>query len=264
MSDPIITLTTDYGSADPLVGTMKGAMLSVNPAARIVDLTHAVEPYDVLDGALALAQAWSYFPEGTIHVVVVDPGVGTARRPILVRAAGHWFVAPDNGVLWPAVGGAESLAAWHITAQRYFRQPVSRTFHGRDIFGPVAAALSLSKEGGNFGPRITSIEKIPFPAPRLEGGRIFATVLRVDHFGNLLTSLTAQHAAEARASGKMRLTVGGAQISRLVETFGEGAKGEAVALVGSSGYLEVAVNQGSAARLLGVGRGSEVVLAKEG
>src|SRR5580658_7958782 len=114
MKEAILTLTTDYGTSDPLVGTMKGAILSVNPAARIVDITHAVEPYDVLDGALALAQAWNYFPQGAIHVVVVDPGVGTPRRPILVRSSGHWFIAPDNGVLSLAVGALGPLEAWHL------------------------------------------------------------------------------------------------------------------------------------------------------
>jgi S-adenosylmethionine hydrolase len=260
MKEAILTLTTDYGTSDPLVGTMKGAILSVNPAARIVDITHAVEPYDVLDGALALAQAWSYFPQSAIHVVVVDPGVGTPRRPILVRSSGHWFIAPDNGVLSLAVGALNPLEAWHLLSELYFRHPVSKTFHGRDIFGPVAAALSLRGQPSDFGPRINSIERIEFPAPQVKENAIRGLVLRVDRFGNIMTSLTAENAPAVFSSRAFTLSISGVELSQVVQTFGEGPTGFPVALVGSSGFLEIAVNRGNAARLLGVNRGDPVLV----
>jgi S-adenosylmethionine hydrolase len=260
MKEAILTLTTDYGTSDPLVGTMKGAILSVNPAARIVDITHAIEPYDVLDGALALAQAWSYFPQDTIHVAVVDPGVGTPRRPILVLSGGHWFIAPDNGVLWLTVGAPKPLEAWHILSDRYFRRPVSKTFHGRDIFGPVAAALSLSGQASDFGTPIDSIERIELPAPLVEGNTIRGLVLHVDRFGNIMTSLTPENAPAIFSSQPFRLSISDAEVNQLVQTFGEAPTQTPVGLVGSSGFLEIAVNKANAARLLGVNRGDPVLV----
>ena len=142
MARPIITLTTDYGTSDHLVGVLKGVILSINPEVNIVDITHSVIAHDILDGALTVSQFYRFFPPKTIHVVVVDPGVGTQRRPILVAGDQHYFVAPDNGVLSAVYDQSEALYAWHVTSEHYFRHPVSNTFHGRDIFAPVAAWLS--------------------------------------------------------------------------------------------------------------------------
>jgi S-adenosyl-L-methionine hydrolase (adenosine-forming) len=261
LARPIITLTTDYGTSDYLVGALKGVILSINPEATIVDITHDVLPHDILDGALAIGQAYKLFPSKTIHVVVVDPGVGTARKPILVSADQHYFVGPDNGVLSYAYDHSETLDAWHIVSEHYFRHPVSNTFHGRDIFAPVAAWLSKSWQTASFGEPITDLVRFTIPKPKVSGNVIKGVVLRTDRFGNLVTNITPEDAPALFAEpGKFLIRVGNAQINKLVQTFGQGAAGEAIAFLGSSGYLEIAVNKGNAAKTLGAGRGADVTL----
>lgn len=258
---PIITLTTDYGTNDHLVGVMKGVVLSINPDAHIVDITHGVIPYDVLDGALTIGQAYKYFPPKTIHVVVVDPGVGTTRRPILVASDQHYLVAPDNGVLSSVYDQTEALYGWHITAEHYFRNPVSSTFHGRDIFAPVAAWLSKSWQTASFGEPITDFVRFAIPKPKAAGNTIKGIVLRIDAFGNLMTNFTTQDVpAFAAADGKFTIRAGTAQISKVLPTFAQGAAGEPIGVIGSSGYLEISVNKGNAARTLGLARGAEVTV----
>ena len=159
MARPIITLTTDFGTNDHLVGVMKGVILSINPEVNIVDITHSVLAHDLLDGALTIGQAYKYFPPKTVHLVVVDPGVGSARRPILVAGDTHYFVAPDNGVLSSVYDQTEALYVWNIISEHYFRQPVSKTFHGRDIFAPVAAWLTKSWQSSAFGEAITDFAR---------------------------------------------------------------------------------------------------------
>lgn len=261
MARPIITLTTDYGTNDHLVGVMKGVILSVNPEVNVVDITHGVLAHDVLDGALTIGQAYKYFPPKTIHVVVVDPGVGTQRRPILVAADQHYFVAPDNGVLSSVYDQSEALYAWHIISEHYFRQPVSKTFHGRDIFAPVAAWLSKSWQTSAFGEPVTDFVRFAIPKPKASGNTIKGVVLRVDQFGNLITNFRVEDApALASADGKCKIRAGNALVTKMVPTFAEGASGEAVGVIGSSGYLEICVNKTSAARTLGIGRGAEVTV----
>jgi S-adenosylmethionine hydrolase len=261
LARPILTLTTDYGVNDHLVGVLKGVMLSINPEINIVDITHGVLAHDILDGALAIGQAFKYFPPRTVHVVVVDPGVGTQRRPILVAADQHYFVAPDNGVLSSVYAQAETLNAWNIISEHYFRQPVSNTFHGRDIFAPVAAWLTKSWQPSSFGETITDFVRFSMPKPKVAGNTIKGIVLRVDQFGNLVTNLTAQDVpALASADAKFTIRAGNGVVTRVVPTFGAGGTGEAVGIIGSSGYLEIAVNKGSAARALSAGRGAEVTL----
>lgn len=259
---PIITLTTDYGTNDHFVGAMKGVILAINPEVQIVDITHGVLPFDVLDGALAIGNSFGYFPPRTIHVVIVDPGVGTARRPVLVAADQHYFVAPDNGVLSLACEQSETLHGWHITAEHYFRNPVSSTFHGRDVFAPVAAWLSKSWQTASFGEEITDFVRFAIPKPKASGDKAMkGVVLRVDGFGNLMTNFKPQDVpALTGADGKFTIRVGNVQIAKLSPTFAQGASGEAVAVIGSSGYLEVAMNKANAARALGVARGSEVTV----
>jgi len=260
LSDPIITLTTDFGSSDHLAGSMKGVILNINPAARIVDINHGVAPFDLLDGALSIANAYKYFPPRTIHVVVVDPGVGTERRPLLVSAEKQYFIAPDNGVL-SMIYERESCTVRHITAEHYFLNPTSPTFHGRDVFAPTAAWLSKAFQTEAFGEPIADFVRFSMPKPKPTGQSIKGVVLRVDVFGNLMTNLTAEDVpAAAVASGLIKLAVNGKAVGNLVKTFGLGAPGEAVALFGSSGFLEIAVNRGNAARTLGVNRGAEVTL----
>jgi S-adenosylmethionine hydrolase len=261
LTRPIITLTTDYGTNDHFVGVLKGVILSINPEVNIVDITHSVLAHDILDGALAISQAYKYFPAKTIHLVVVDPGVGTARRPILVAGDTHYFVAPDNGVLSAIYDQSESLYAWHITSEHYFRNPISNTFHGRDIFAPVAAWLSKSWQTASFGDAITDFVRFSIPKPKVAGNTITCKVLRVDIFGNLITNLTAEDApALATPDAKFTLRVGNGTVTKLRPIFAEGAQGEPFALIGSSGYLEVAVNKGSAAKTLGATRGAEVTV----
>lgn len=260
MSRPIITLTTDYGTNDHLVGVLKGVILSINPDVSIVDITHNVIAHDILDGALTIGQAYKYFPSKTIHLVVVDPGVGTARRPVLVAGDQHYFVAPDNGVLSSVYDQSEALYAWNIISEHYFRQPVSNTFHGRDIFAPVAAWLSKSWQTASFGEAITDFVRFAIPKPKATGNTIKGIVLKVDHFGNLITNLTAADSpAFAAVDGKFMIKVGNGQVTKMVPTFAGGSAGEAVAFIGSSGYLEIAVNKGNASRTLGAARGVEVV-----
>lgn len=259
MARPIITLTTDYGINDHLVGVMKGVILNINPDVNVVDITHGVLPHDILDGALTIGQAYRHFPPKTIHVVVVDPGVGTQRRPILVASDQHYFVAPDNGVLSSVYDQTEALYVWHIISEHYFRQPVSKTFHGRDIFAPVAAWLSKSWQTSAFGEPVTDFVRFAIPKPKATGNTIKGIVLRVDQFGNLVTNFKVEDVpALAAADGKFTIKAGNATITKLVPTFAGGSNGEAVGVIGSSGYLEICVNKTSAARTLGIGRGAEV------
>ena len=261
MARPIITLTTDYGTSDHLVGVLKGVILSINPEVNIVDITHRVIAHDVLDGALTIGHAFKYFPPKTIHLVVVDPGVGTPRRPVLVASDQHYFVAPDNGVLSSVYDQTEALYVWNITAEHYFRNPVSNTFHGRDIFAPVAAWLSKSWQTASFGDPITDFVRFAIPKPKVAGNTVKGSVLRIDHFGNLITNITPEDVpALVAADGKFAIRVGNGSVGKVVQTFSQGASGEAVGIIGSSGFLEISVNKGNAARTLAAARGAEVTV----
>jgi S-adenosyl-L-methionine hydrolase (adenosine-forming) len=260
LADPIVTLTTDFGTSDHLVGSMKGVILNINPAARIVDINHSVVPFDILDGALSLLNAYRYFPPRTIHVIIVDPGVGTERRPILVSGEKHFFVAPDNGVLSP-IYEREPCTVRHITAEHYFLNPISPTFHGRDIFAPTAGWLSKAFQTEAFGEVVTDFVRFTLPKAKSNGQAVKGVVLRADAFGNLMTNLTAEDMpAEVIDGGEIKLAVGGKQVVKFARTFASGGPGEPIAFLGSVGYVEIAVNRGSAARTLGANRGAEVTL----
>jgi len=258
---PIITLTTDFGTNDHFVGTMKGVILGIVPEAQIVDISHAVQAFDVLDGALTISQAYSYFPTGTVHVVVVDPGVGAARRPIIASSDGFHFVAPDNGVLSMVYAKEERIHVRHITSEHYFVQPISNTFHARDIFAPVAAYLAKQVDSHKFGDEIEDYVKFAAPRPKPAGdNRIRGVVLKVDRFGNLVTNVTpadvpALFAAKATA---FKITVGSREITDIRANYAEGAPGEVFGILGSMGYLEIAANRAAAAQITGAGKGSEV------
>lgn len=263
LTNPIITLTTDYGTNDHLVGVMKGVILRINPDAQIVDITHQVAPFDLLEGALAIANAYVYFPPRSIHVVVVDPGVGTERRPLLVSGQNQYFLAPDNGVLSGVYEKEQNVVVRHLTSEHYFAQPVSRTFHGRDVFAPVAAWLSKSWQPASMGEEISDYKKFAMPKPKEADGLKKGVVLKVDNFGNLITNFRAEDLSpETLEKGELSLQVGGHPITRLVPTFANGNAGEAIAFIGSSGYLEIGVNRGNAAKTLGIGRGTPVMLTK--
>jgi len=248
---PIITLTTDFGSSDHFVGVMKGVILSINPQASIVDISHQIQPYDLLDGALTIAQAYPYFPPASIHVVVVDPGVGSERRPILVSSDKHYFVAPDNGVLSVVLDREPGATVRHITSEHYFLSPVSNTFHGRDVFAPVAGWLSRRVETEKFGDLITDYTRFAAPQPkRVDEHSLKGVVVRVDRFGTLMTNLTPADLPELfrENPATFKLTVGKGEITQLKTAYADGAQGELFAILGSSGYLEIAANRAESSR----------------
>ena len=261
MARPIITLTTDFGSNDHFVGAMKGVILDIVPDAQIVDICHAVQAFDVLDGAITVSQAYSYFPNRTVHVVVVDPGVGTARRPIVASCDKYHFVAPDNGVLSLVYAREPRMHVRHITSEHYFLQPVSNTFHARDIFSPVAAYLAKEVDSLKFGEEIEDYVRFSAPKPKaVDGNRLRGVVLKVDRFGNLITNITPQDApmifgADPKA---FKIVVGSREVTELHNAYAEAAPGEVFGILGSMGFLEIAANRGAAAQLTGAGKGSDV------
>lgn len=260
MLNPLITLTTDFGTSDHFVGVMKGVIYGIAPKARVVDISHEVGAFQITEAAFTISQAYRYFPVKTIHVAVVDPGVGSARRPLLAEMAGQYFIAPDNGLL-SMVFAAEKATVRHVETEQYFLQPLSRTFHGRDVFAPVAAYLGAGVPPSNFGPLIEDYLRLNIGQATQTGKRNWTgCVLKVDHFGNLITNLHIDEFPGVR-SRPFEINAGLQTLTRLALTFSEGTQGELFVIVGSSGFLEVAANQASAAKLLGCGVGSPVELA---
>ncbi len=258
---PVITLTTDFGTNDYYVGALKGVIVDIVPEVQIVDITHAIQAFDVLDGALTISQTYSYFPTGTVHMVVVDPGVGTTRRPILASSDGYHFVAPDNGVLSMVYAKEERIRVRHITSEHYFRQPVSSTFHGRDVFAPVAAYLTKLVDSDKFGDEIEDYVRFAAPKPKPAGeNRIRGVVLKVDRFGNLITNIRPEDvpAVFAGKAGAFKIVVGSKEITDIHNAFAEGEPGEVFGILGSMGYLEIVANRAAAAQLTGAGKGAEV------
>jgi S-adenosylmethionine hydrolase len=247
VSLPVITLLTDFGTADYYVGAVKGAILSVNPAAVIVDITHEIPPQDVAAGAFTLLAAYKTFPAGTIHVAVVDPGVGSTRRPIIVSANEQFFVGPDNGLFTYIYDRESSHRTFHVTSDRFFRREVSTTFHGRDVFAPVAAALSKGIEVEEFGAEIDDEVRLPSleTPPR---------IIHIDRFGNCVTNITPP---------VKRLIINGRTISEFRQFYGDGDDESLFAIWGSAGFLEISVNGGSAAQALGVNVGTRIAITAE-
>lgn len=257
---PTISLTTDFGLADPFVGVMHGVIAGICPIAHVIDVTHAVAAFDLLDGALAIWQSWGYFPAETVHVVVVDPGVGSERQPVLSRMGNYWFIAPDNGVLTLVERDVRRMQG--SIEHRSIQNPLfmlpgkSHTFHGRDIFAPTAAHLAAQLECGQampetFGPIVESLVQlyVPEPTPKADGS-IEGIILKVDRFGNLLTNLAAD-IAPANLQGCW-MEIGSLRIGRFCNYFAEGKPEEVFGIIGSSGLLELAVNRGSAQKETGI------------
>ena len=263
---PIVTLTTDFGLQDHFVGTMKGVILEYAPDARLVDISHSVQPFDVFDGALTIAQAYSYFPSRTVHMVIVDPGVGTARRPIVVSTEKHLFVAPDNGVLSLIFDREERISVRNVTAEHYYLQPVSNTFHGRDIFAPIAAYLAKGVDPDRMGDEITDFVRFSAPKPKpLDEHTLRGVVLKVDRFGNLITNITPKDASmifDAQPH-PFKIVVGKREITQMHTAYAEGAPGEVFGILGSMGFLEIAANRGAAAKLLEAAKGTDVNIVLE-
>jgi S-adenosyl-L-methionine hydrolase (adenosine-forming) len=246
MPAPILTLTTDFGLSDHYVGSMKGVILGICPHAQIVDISHQVSTYAIAEGAFVIAQAYGSFPRGTVHVVVVDPGVGSDRRPILMEAAGQFFVAPDNGVLAMIFAHVKHKVQV-ITNDRFFRHPVSQTFHGRDIFAPVAAHIAAGVSPSKIGKVITDYVRPSFERPRQGSPRTWTgEILAIDHFGNVVTNFHSDDFPTIE-----ELAIGRSKARRLVRSYAEARAGELVAIVGSSDYLEVSLKQASAAEKIG-------------
>jgi S-adenosylmethionine hydrolase len=255
----IIAITTDFGLSDHYVGVVKGVILGINPEARIVDLCHQIEPYDLVGAAITLAASYRYFPPGTVHLVVVDPGVGSERRAIVAEAGSWLFVAPDNGVL-ELVYQRHPHRVWSLRTEEIALQPVSNTFHARDIFAPASARLSLGAAPEQIGDRIHDFVRAEIPCPRQSGPRTRqGVVLKVDRFGNLITNFQP-----ADLPTSFLITVGDARIQTLRSSYAAAAPGEVFAIAGSSGFLEISTNQGSAAAATGVRRGAMVEVVDTG
>ena len=279
MSAPPLVLATDFGLADAYVGMMRGVIFSINPQAHVIDLTHGIVPQDVRHGAVVLADAHAYFPDGSIFVAVVDPGVGTDRPAILLETPQHRFVAPDNGLLTlvcrrydPDFGGSDTSGpvevpsgcrAWRLTNPSYWRHPVSATFHGRDVFAPSAAHLSTGVSPDELGDPTTLITALSLPTPRPEGSVIRGRIIFADAFGNLVSDITADILADMGVLGRESeavVSIAGQDIAGLSRTFHDPPGVGLKALIGSHGRLEVALVDGNASATLGAGSGSEIVL----
>ncbi|MDD3580821.1 MAG: SAM-dependent chlorinase/fluorinase [Desulfobacca sp.] len=250
----LITLLTDFGSQDGYVGVMKGVILGINPQVTLVDLSHDLPPQDVIAAALVLQAAQPYFPPETIHLAVVDPGVGTARRALALRVRDQFWVGPDNGLFHLVLEGQRGFQAVCLENSTYFLPQVSATFHGRDVFAPVAAHLSTGVSLSDFGPPLTDPVHLNLPVPAISSRLIQGQVIHVDHFGNLISNIRFAELETWRQGRPLEVRVGGHHSARLVRTYGQGSPGELIALEGSHGYLEIACAQANAALVLVGGR----------
>ncbi len=262
---PIITLLTDFGVQDYFVGAMKGAILNTYPHVEIVDIAHSISAHDVFQAAFLLKNYYGYFPSGSIHVVVVDPGVGTDRRPILASSESGLFVAPDNGVLSYVYAQEERCEVREISSDHYFMKPRAGTFDGRDVFAPVAAWLAKGVKPSSFGEPISDYKKFEAPLPVVvQEGAWKCKILYVDRFGNLISNLTKEQFKELLDASEQRrfaFRIGEHTVSKISQAYAEGEKGnEILALFGSSGFLEFCVNQGNAAKAANVDAGHDCLL----
>lgn len=259
----IVTLLTDFGTSDYFVGAMKGALLSVNPQVQIIDLTHEIPPHDIYAGAFTLMCAYRSFPAGTVHITVVDPGVGSERRPLLVLTRNYFFVGPDNGLFGYVYELEEEARVFHLTNEKYFRAEVSATFHGRDLFAPVAGAVSRGIAPSELGREIKDYVRLePLMVRAIGQSSIRAAVIHVDRFGNCITNITRENLTEEMLARGARLKIKGRGITEFRKFFAddEGGTGELFAVWGSAGFLEIAAFQASAARLLDIERGETVFI----
>ena len=257
----VITLLTDFGTSDYFVAAMKGVMLTINPSVSFVDITHEIPPQDIESAAFTLLTCYRDFPGGTIHLAVVDPGVGSARRPIVVRAGAQCFVGPDNGLFSYVYDREPAVEVFHITATEHFRQEPSTTFHGRDVFAPVAAGLSTGIDPQVFGRRIANpIRLAPLSPAADEAGKLRGRIIHIDHFGNCITNFSR---AELPETNSVSLHVNGKVVKTFRQFFSDerGSQEELFAIWGSAGFLELAVNRGSAAEALSAKRGDEVIVS---
>jgi len=262
---PIVTLTSDFGTDSYRIGSMKGTIYEINPHAAVVDITHDVPAHDLLAGAFTIRACYHDFPLHTIHVVVVDPGSGPKRRPILVKTENYYFIGPDNGIFSFIYGCERLVGVWQLTATHYFRKNVQHTFFGRDVYAPTAAHISRVMAADDFGEPIKDFARIPIPKPELDGKQMTGKVLLADRFGNLVTNVEVPELmAFMQKNGlkKIQATIGGKPVGPLARTYGEG-QGDVFIVPGASGYLEFAAAQRSAEQLLAAKRGMDFVLQFE-
>jgi hypothetical protein len=256
----IITLTTDFGDKDGYVGAVKGVLLKINPNLKIMDITHDISPFNVLEGALVLNSFYRFFPRGTIHLVVVDPGVGGRRKGILIQTDNCFLVGPDNGVFSFVYEKEKIRQIVELTSSRYFLQKPSSTFHARDIFAPVSAYLSLGVEPKEFGPSSRECYKFELPQPQYRENRLRGKIIYIDRFGNLISNISSEQLPDEEE--RIQIKIGQRRIKGLSRFYAEKKEGELTALIGSTNFLEVAVNQGNAQRLLKAKIGDKITLEK--
>jgi S-adenosylmethionine hydrolase len=262
MARPVIAFLTDFGTKDHYAGTVTGVVLGICPEAACVDITHEIPPHDVMAGALELAAAYKYFPSGTVFVVVVDPGVGSARRPIGAEAGDYRFVAPDNGILTLVFKEMPPRRVVELTEPQYSRPTVSKTFEARDRFGPAAAWLARGIELCAFGRTLNDWQTLDVPEPIITDGQMVAEVVRVDRFGNLVTNVDRRTFDRFVNAERIEIVAGAATVGQVVTTYADADPGASCALFGSSENLEIAVNGGSAAERLALGRGATITISK--
>lgn len=263
---PVIALLTDFGLSDPYVGIMKGVILSICSKASLVDVTHDVDPQDIRAAAYMLDAVYPYFPEKTVHAAVVDPGVGSSRSVIAAQVGGHYFLAPDNGVLTKVLEKNKLQTAVRVENRQYFIHPVSRTFHGRDVFAPVAAHMAAGIPLTAFGPRISAEDMVQLELPAAyfsKQGELLGAIIAVDRFGNLITNVPETLIRQLNPGpdeGRLCVNVGDYQIKGLSVSYQDVPPGELLAIIGSRGYLEISVNQGDARSCCGVGKDAVIVV----
>ena len=257
----LVTLLTDFGTADYFVGAMKGVILGIIPTAQIVDLTHEIPAQDIDAGAFTLLNSYRSFPPATVHVAVVDPGVGSTRRAIAVRAANQFFVGPDNGLFSYVMEREAAYEVVHVTADQYFNDPVSQTFQGRDVFAPVAAAIANGVSLSELGPKVNDVVRLASLTPtNTRKGKLEGRIIHIDHFGNCITNFTREHLSPQQETAAT-IRVKKKRIRSFKRFYGDGVSKEKLfAIWGSAGFLEISTQNGSAALVLKVERGTKVTL----
>lgn len=258
----IITLTTDFGLTDIYVAEMKGVILQINPQAQIVDITHSIPPQDLFSGAFQIDKVYQYFPDGSIHIIVVDPGVGSQRKPIVCQTAKATFVCPDNGICTKIFEREKLIKIIEITNFNFCLPQVSRTFHGRDIFAPVAAHISCGVSLTDLGSEISNITMLPIPEPEISENGIIGEITWIDHFGNAITNVSIETLKSTSFDTKVTIKIAGMEIDHLSNFYNESDVGSTLALVNNSGNIEIAVNQGSASSILNLKVGDKILFLK--
>ena len=260
MRKPIITLLTDFGTKDHYVASMKGTIFNINPRCTLIDITHHVTPHNIKEGAFLLANAYSFFPKGTIHLSVVDPGVGGLRTPVLFVTTNYFFVGPDNGLFTFVLKREKVKKVVALTNPKYFLSHLSTTFHGRDLFAPVAAHLSLGVKPEAFGSELDSWVELDFEKPRIREGRLIGEILLIDAFGNLISNIDEKGLLHFIKDHSFMIKIGRKIIQDLKKGYWEGKRNEPITLIGSGGFLEISVREGNAQKMLKIKKGDRIIV----